>query len=629
MKYNAQSYRKRAAAKRPVRPLAITLGVLVALLLLLLALQQGWFGDVTLTSLLTGQPASAPSGPPDATGGGSTPAPVTPTPTPTPTPPPTPIPTPTPTPTPPPPVTDPAALALDWQASPLFTGKSKSGSATTISSFSDGGKLTWAVFKGTTPVPDYRSEELIAFGEPQTYANGVEGVLTFRGDHSRTTPSFGTRQVTEKKLEVVWTSETGAISALNSFWPGTGWTGQPLLVHWPEATRNAMNLLPEAKAKDLVEVIYPTLDGNIYFLDLETGKYTRDKINFGFSFKGTGAVDPRGYPLLYVGQGLNANGDRSSSFQYRVFSLLDQKQIWGLPGKDPQAFRSWGAFDASGLIHWQTDTLIQAGENGLINRVKLNSAYNAEAGTLSLDPEVTKYRYKSSYSANLGTENSPAFYRNLMYFADNGGTMQCVDINTFEPVWMARLGDDTDVTTTVSEEPDGVFVYTANQVDARLKAQGSGTANSNIRKFNALTGELVWQVDVPAMYQYYINGGALATPLVGKDDISDLIIFNIALTGGTNKGTLIAIHKQTGETVWKKELDSYSWSSPVDILSDDGKTWGLLCGYGGFMQLFDPKTGEIVDSVSLEGNIESSPAVYNDMAVVGSYAKKIFGVRIK
>jgi hypothetical protein len=286
MKYNAQSYRKRAAAKRPVRPLAITLGVLVALLLLLLALQQGWFGDVTLTSLLTGQPASAQSGPPDATGGGSTPAPVTPTPTPTPTQPPHPSPR---------QPRRPRRTAGHGSGSagtglagvPLFTGKSKSGSATTISSFSDGGKLTWAVFKGTTPVPDYRSEELIAFGEPQTYANGVEGVLTFRGDHSRTTPSFGTRQVTEKKLEVVWTSETGAISALNSFWPGTGWTGQPLLVHWPEATRNAMNLLPEAKAKDLVEVIYPTLDGNIYFLDLETGKYTRDKINFGFSFKGT------------------------------------------------------------------------------------------------------------------------------------------------------------------------------------------------------------------------------------------------------------------------------------------------------------------------------------------------------
>ena len=629
MSRTTKAYRHPTPNKRPLRPLAIILALLVLFLALLLGLQQGWFGDITLAALLNGQSASAQTEDPQASDSGATPAKTTPTPAPTPVPTPEPTPTPTPEPTPPPAVTNPAELALDWKDSPLFVGKTKTGTATYVSSFADGGKLTWAVLQGGKGVPDYKAQDLIAFGEPSTYANGVEGVLTFRGDHSRTHPSYGTRQITEKKLEVVWTSETSAISALDSFWPGTGWTGQPLLVHWPEKTRLAMNLREEAKNKDLVEVIYPTLDGNIYFLDLDTGLYTRDKINFGFSFKGTGAVDPRGYPLLYVGQGLNDNSGKKSAFQYRIFSLLDQKQIWGLPGSDPEAYRSWGAFDASGLIHWQTDTLIQAGENGLINRIKLNSAFDADAGTVSLNPTVTKYRYKSNYSANLGTENSPAFYRNLIYFADNGGTLQCLDINTFEPVWMAKLGDDTDVTTTVSEEPDGVFVYTANQVDARLKAKGSGTADCNIRKFNALTGELVWQVDVPAMYQYYINGGALATPLIGKDDIADLVIFNIALTGGTNKGTLLALDKKTGEKVWEKQLDSYSWSSPVDLRSDDGKTWGLICGFSGFMHLFDPRTGEMVDSVSLEGNIESSPAVYDDMIVVGSYAKKIFGVRIQ
>ena len=76
-------------------------------------------------------------------------------------------------------------------------------------------------------------------------------------------------------------------------------------------------------------------------------------------------------------------------------------------------------------------------------------------------------------------------------------------------------------------------------------------------------------------------------------------------------------------------MDSYSWSSPVDIKSDDGKTYGIVCDFGGHMHLFDPRTGLDLDMISLGGNVESSPSVYNDMIVVGSYAKKIFGIRIR
>jgi hypothetical protein len=46
------------------------------------------------------------------------------------------------------------------------------------------------------------------------------------------------------------------------------------------------------------------------------------------------------------------------------------------------------------------------------------------------------------------------------------------------------------------------------------------------------------------------------------------------------------------------------------------------------MHLFDPRTGEDLDVISLGLNVESSPSAYDDMIVVGSYAKKIFGIRI-
>jgi len=63
-----------------------------------------------------------------------------------------------------------------------------------------------------------------------------------------------------------------------------GWTGQPSIVRWDDSTKNAMNINPQKKSKKgLTEVIYATMDGKIYFLDLEDGKPAREPINIGFS----------------------------------------------------------------------------------------------------------------------------------------------------------------------------------------------------------------------------------------------------------------------------------------------------------------------------------------------------------
>ncbi len=522
--------------------------------------------------------------------------------------------------------TNPDDLIISWQNPDSFVAKKIMGDGSAKKSFKDGGNIQfWALVNNKT-AKDYKAPYNIAFGSPEMYSE-LEGVTTFRGNNYRTAPAWGSSSVKEKKLEIVWTHDIGAVSGVGSYWPGAGWTGQPLIVHWSEEVRKIMNINEDLKSKDLVEVIYPVFDGNVYFLDLETGKASRPKMNIGFSTKGTGMVDSRGYPLFYSGQGLNENNGKKGAFKYRIFNLINQKEIFSLPGNDPVAFRSWGANDSSALLNRYTDTLINCGENGLVYKVKLNTNFDKAAGTISINPEITKYRYKSSYSSNQGIENSPAFYRNLMYFADNGGTIQCIDINTLEPVWIYKADDDTDSTITIEETKEGVFLYTANEIDKRGKA--GSRADCNIRKLNALTGELIWQRDYSCAYQDYINGGALATPVVGKNDISDMVIFNVALTGTTNDGTLVAIDKNTGEEVWNRHLAAYSWSSPVDFISDDGKTYLILCDFLGDMHLIDPKTGQDLDKISVGGNVEASPAIYNDMAVVGTYAKKVYGVKIK
>ena len=46
------------------------------------------------------------------------------------------------------------------------------------------------------------------------------------------------------------------------------------------------------------------------------------------------------------------------------------------------------------------------------------------------------------------------------------------------------------------------------------------------------------------------------------------------------------------------------------------------------VSVFDPNTGKDFSTLQLEKNIEASPAVYNNMLVVGTYAKKLYGIRI-
>ena len=138
------------------------------------------------------------------------------------------------------------------------------------------------------------------------------------------------------KLELVWSVKVGHIDD----WSGVGWTGQAAVVRWPDETRKAMHIDKEKKDKPgLTEVIYAALDGKIRFLDLEDGERTRPPIDIGAPIKGSVAVDPRGYPLLYCGQGIDTVGGRAVRIGTRVFSLIDQELLFFLNGRDEMRTR--------------------------------------------------------------------------------------------------------------------------------------------------------------------------------------------------------------------------------------------------------------------------------------------------
>ena len=180
-----------------------------------------------------------------------------------------------------------------------------------------------------------------------------------------------------------------------AYWSGNGWTGQPLIAEWPYETRQIMTSMHDwaRNQETLVEVIYPSMDGYIYFLELETGKETRDAIYMGLTYKGTGTLDPRGYPLLYVGSGYNTSASRVS-----IISLIDGSVLYEFGGASEDfELRTWPMFDAAPLIDADTDKLIWAGENGILYIITLGTEYDEEAGTVSGNPTRTvKWRYQSS-----------------------------------------------------------------------------------------------------------------------------------------------------------------------------------------------------------------------------------------
>ncbi len=384
-----------------------------------------------------------------------------------------------------------------------------------------------------------------------------------------------------------------------------------------------MNIVDGKKfSNGLKEVIYAALDGKIYFLDLADGLETRPPIATGFPFKGTASIDPRGYPLLYAGQGIDEINGKPVGIGYRIFNLLDQKQIYYIEGIDKYTLRYWGAFDSCPLIDKNTDTLLLCGENSLFYKIKLNTKFDINAVKISINPEMTRYRYYSLKNLRLGIENSPAAFKDRIYFQDNEGVLQCVDINNLSPVWVRDVTDDSDSSVALDLESSGALsLYTACETDH----QGNGY--SYIRKINAADGSLIWEVKYECRYDGATNGGVLSSPLIGKNSISNLVIYSISKTV-LCEGLLIAFDKDSGKEIWRKESPHYSWSSPVDIYTDAGTGYIIFCDSGGNMYLLDGKTGRTIDKISLGGAVEGSPAVYGNMVVIGTRGMKILGVRV-
>jgi hypothetical protein len=64
------------------------------------------------------------------------------------------------------------------------------------------------------------------------------------------------------------------------------------------------------------------------------------------------------------------------------------------------------------------------------------------------------------------------------------------------------------------------------------------------------------------------------------------------------------------------------------VKDPDGVSYLLQGGIGGVLRLLHARTGREVASLKLSGDIEASPAVFDDMVVLGTRSDRIHGIRI-
>ena len=130
--------------------------------------------------------------------------------------------------------------------------------------------------------------------------------------------------------------------------------------------------------------------------------------------------------------------------------------------------------------------------------------------------------------------------------------------------------------------------------------------------------------------------------MVGRNGLDAWVYYTVnglqsdaALSLGLEEGTtaaLIALKKEDGSVAWARGLSGLGYSSPVAVYDEAGKGWIIQCAGDGSILLLDGTDGKETASLKVNGSIEGSPAVYNDIMVVGTTERGknfIYGIQIQ
>jgi outer membrane protein assembly factor BamB len=461
-----------------------------------------------------------------------------------------------------------------------------------VSSGNGGGRSRRSTSSSTTTTTAPPPEEFVnpdSVGKP--YGDTVEGLLTFRGNPTRT--YYGKGPVPTDP-EILWQHPPeGAMCSESDdgsgvmVWCGTGWTGQPAVFEREGRTW----------------VVFGAYDRAVHFVDAETGNRILPDFPTGDIIKGSVTIDPDGYPLVYTG---------SRDDYYRVIAI-DQPvptELWALHADDVAPVYWNDDWDGSGLI--LDDYLFEGGENSQFHIAKLNRGYGP-GGEVTVAPELVfntpgwDDQLISEYgSTQFSIENSVAMYGNTAYFSNSAGLVQGWDVSGLRtgagsPVRTFRYwtGDDTDASVVIDEEG---MLYVASEYE---KHNARSNEAGQIMKLDPASP------DNPVVWSIPDQGGGVQGVWATAGLHDDLVIVP------TNSGRILGIDRDSGDIRWEKNLPAPTWSSPV-IVDDvwiQGDCDGVLHAFDVSDTMVDPPE---LWSVEIGGCIESTPALYDGRIFVGT-----------
>jgi outer membrane protein assembly factor BamB len=425
----------------------------------------------------------------------------------------------------------------------------------------------------------------------------VPGLLTFRGGPTRS--YYGEGPVPERP-EVLWSypGQSGGMCAESSVgsetkvWCGTGWTGQPSVFERDGRTW----------------VVFGAYDRSIHFVDFETGQDILPPFPTGDIIKGSVSIDGEGLPLVY-------SGSRDNKLHVIAIDRPQPTELWTLDAQAVSPTMWNDDWDGSPLV--LGDYLYEGGENSQFHVVKLNRT-TGDDGLVQVAPELVfntpgwddeLINALNTRQQDVSIENSVAYHDGVIYFANSGGLVQGWDVS--------GIGD--------GREPNRVLRYwTGDDVDASVVVDDQGflyvgVENERGNSRAAEVGQLLKldprQPDNPLVWSVKDPGGFWTTPALHKDIV-------IAAADG---GTVFGVDRETGAVRWQFELPPPTWQSAVivDDVLIQGDCSGVLHAYDVSDTSVAPRE---LWKVTLEGCIESTPAVWNGRIFVGTRAGRFYAM---
>ncbi len=416
------------------------------------------------------------------------------------------------------------------------------------------------------------------------------GLLMFRGNKTRS--YYGEGDINTLP-EVLWRypkkpmCSESVVGSRKNIWCGNGWTGQPVV--WE-------------KENGKTEIIFGAFDKNVHFVDGENGLPTREPFETGDIIKGSVALDPDGFPLLYF-------GSRDNKLRIGALDQGNMVELWSLDANVVNG--PWNNdWDGSPII--RNDVLYEGGENGWFFSIKLNRHYD-NFGKVAVDPKILFQMpsYDDEFLKKIGDqdvsiENSVAMYEDRIYFANSGGRILGLDISEIENgiapiVFDYWTGDDTDASIVIDDEGMLYIASEEERYNARSREVGQLIKLDPYLSIDPL----VWNINIDKPKN--ADGGIWATPA----------LWNNYLFVPTNKGDLLQIDKNSGEIIWQDDIGFHAWSSP--IVSNDKL---IVANCSGEVRGYDlnEEKPNLIWKFTLETKscIESTPALWDNTLYFGA-----------